>query len=325
MKTLDVGIVNYNGGAELLACVRSLSLQKDVSVRTFVFDNASADDSLKILVAAGIPCEIIRSKKNLGYAGACNGLMRAMNADVQVLCNMDLEFPPDFARELFLCLERNPDAAAVESLVMERSGRVNATGVLFAKDLFAENEGSGLDLKDVDLRERKVFGCYGAVMAFRREAALKVGPMDETFFLFFEESEWFFRFRLCGFKTVFCPQAKVYHERSMTTVRYSPKKLYYSERNRLRSAIRLLPASGILALPFYAVRRYLKMAKGVPGRSGDGKKLSKLSICLALFRAWSEAILYLPKELLIRKDYRSRFGNVSKKMREILAEFPLKK
>lgn len=324
-KQIDVGIINYNGGGELVRCVKSLASQKDVSVRVFVFDNASTDDSLETLSKSGLLCEVVRSPKNLGYAGACNALLRTMDSPIEVLCNMDLDFAEDWAERLFDCFERHADAAAVASLVMERGGKVNAVGVLFGGDLFAENEGSGMDARDVDIREKEVFGCYGAVMAFRRECALRVGPLDESFFLFFEESEWFFRFRLCGFKTIFSPEAKVYHERSLTTVRHSPRKLFYSERNRLRSAVRLLPAAEIFKLPFRGFCRYVRMSKGVPGRSGDGKKLSKVSICFALGKAWAEALLLLPKDLRIRKDYRKRYGDVSRKMREILGRFALRR
>ncbi|MBP5246415.1 MAG: glycosyltransferase family 2 protein [Fibrobacter sp.] len=321
---MDVGIINYNGGEELLRCVKSLTAQT-LPVRVFVFDNASSDNSLELLQKSGEPCEIIRSDKNLGYAGACNGLRKNMTSDIQVLCNMDLDFERDWAKNLLHCFDRHPDAASVASLVMERSGVVNAIGVLFGEDLFAENEGSGKNAKDVDIREKEVFGCYGAVMAFRKECAEKVGELDESFFLFFEESEWYFRFNLCGFKTIFCPSAQVFHERSLTTVRYSPRKLYYSERNRLRSAVRLLPWKRILQLPIIAFKRYLNMAKGgVPKQSSDGKKLSKISICNALMKAWIEAFLAIPKEWKIRKSYEARYKNVPRKTLEILERYPLK-
>jgi GT2 family glycosyltransferase len=323
MNPMEVGIINYNGGEELLRCVKSLTAQS-VPVRVFVYDNASADNSIELLRQSGEPCEIICSPKNRGYAGACNGLRQKMTSDIQVLCNMDLDFDKDWAENLLACFDRHPDAASVASLVMERSGVVNAVGVLFDKDLFAENEASGKNAKEADIREKDVFGCYGAVMAFRKECADKVGELDESFFLFFEESEWYFRFNLCGYKTVFCPNAKVYHERSLTTVRYSPRKLYFSERNRLRSAIRLLPVSSLVRLPVVAFKRYLRMAKGgVPKQSSDGKKLSKVSICNALLKAWIEAVLSIPKEWGIRMEYEERYGNVKRKTLEILERYPL--
>ena len=320
---IDVGIINYNGGLELSECVGSL-LAQSVPVRVLVFDNASTDDSIAQLRKKNLDCKIIESSKNLGYAGACNGLLENMDSDIQVLCNMDLEFDPTWAENLLHCFERHPEAGSVASLVMEKSGVVNAVGVRFGADLFAKNEASGLDISEADVREKEVFGCYGAVMSFRKSAAVAAGKMDASFFLFFEETEWYFRHNLAGFKTVFCPEAKVYHERSMTTVRYSPRKLFYSERNRLRTAVRLLPLADVLKLPLQGFVRYLNMAKGgVPGQSGDGKKLSKVSICVALAKAWLQALVMLPDELVIRKKYRRKFGNVGAKVREILDAYPI--
>jgi GT2 family glycosyltransferase len=320
---IDVGIINYNGGLELSECVGSL-LAQSVPVRVLVFDNASTDDSIAQLRKKNLDCKIIESSKNLGYAGACNGLLENMDSDIQVLCNMDLEFDPTWAENLLRCFERHPEAGSVASLVMEKSGVVNAVGVRFGADLFAKNEASGLDISEADVREKEVFGCYGAVMSFRKSAAVAAGKMDASFFLFFEETEWYFRHNLAGFKTVFCPEAKVYHERSMTTVRYSPRKLFYSERNRLRTAVRLLPLADVLKLPLQGFVRYLNMAKGgVPGQSGDGKKLSKVSICVALAKAWLQALAMLPDELVIRKKYRKKFGNVGAKVREILDAYPI--
>ena len=320
---IDVGIINYNGGSELSECVKSLLAQTE-SVRVLVYDNASTDNSIQLLKEQGLDCKVIESPENLGYAGACNGLLENMDADIQVLCNMDLEFDPTWAENLLKCFERHPEAGSIASLVMEKSGVVNAVGVQFGPDLFAKNEASGLNIADADVREKEVFGCYGAVMSFRKTAAEAAGQMDASFFLFFEETEWYFRHNLAGYKTIFCPEAKVYHERSMTTVRYSPRKLFYSERNRLRTAVRLLPAGDVLKLPVRGFVRYLNMAKGgVPGQSGDGKKLSKIAICGALAKAWLQALAMLPEELVLRKKYHKKFGAVGPKVREILKTYPI--
>lgn len=320
---IDVGIINYNGGSELLGCVRSLKFQT-VPLRVFVFDNASTDNSIQVLKDSGMDCVVIESQKNLGYAGACNGLLDNMESEIQVLCNMDLEFSPDWAKNLLDCFERHPEVGSVASLVMEKSGVVNAVGVLFGADLFAKNEASGLNISEADIREKEVFGCYGAVMSFRKAAARAAGEMDASFFLFFEETEWYFRHNLAGYKTIFCPEAKVFHERSMTTVRYSPRKLFYSERNRLRTAIRLLSLGSILKLPILGCLRYLNMARGgVPGTSGDGKRLSKVSICWALGKAWLQALGMLPAELVKRIKYRKKFGDVNKKVADILKQYSI--
>ena len=118
---IDVGIINYNGGSELSECVRSLLAQTE-KVRVLVYDNASADNSIQLLKEQGLDCKVIENSENLGYAGACNGLLENMDADIQVLCNMDLEFDPTWAENLLKCFDRHPEAGSIASLVMEKSG-----------------------------------------------------------------------------------------------------------------------------------------------------------------------------------------------------------
>jgi len=237
---------------------------------------------------------------------------------------MDLEFDQSWAQNLLAAFNRYPETGSVASLVIEKSGVVNAIGVLFEKDLFAENESSGKNISDLNIQEKEVFGCYGAVMAFRKECVKKVGLLDASFFLFFEESEWYFRHNLAGYKTIFCPEAKVYHERSLTTVRYSPLKLYYSERNRLRTAIRLLPFTEIIKLPIYGFLRYLRMVKkGVPQKTGDGKSLSKKAVIVALLKAWLQALVLIPKEWKVRKKYQKQYGSVSSKIKKLISKYSL--
>ena len=51
----------------------------------------------------------------------------------------------------------------------------------------------------------------GACMLVRREAVEQVGPLDESFFLFSEETDWCQRFREAGWKVLFYPGAECVH------------------------------------------------------------------------------------------------------------------
>ena len=53
----------------------------------------------------------------------------------------------------------------------------------------------------------------GACMLVRREAIDAVGPLDEDFFLFSEETDWCYRFREAGWQVVFFPGAECVHVR----------------------------------------------------------------------------------------------------------------
>jgi N-acetylglucosaminyl-diphospho-decaprenol L-rhamnosyltransferase len=51
----------------------------------------------------------------------------------------------------------------------------------------------------------------GACMLVRREAVEQVGPLDEAFFLFSEETDWAYRFREAGWTVLFFPGAECVH------------------------------------------------------------------------------------------------------------------
>ena len=51
----------------------------------------------------------------------------------------------------------------------------------------------------------------GALLAFRREAAAKVGPWDERYFLYFEETDWLSRASRAGMRVALVPAARVEH------------------------------------------------------------------------------------------------------------------
>ena len=322
---IDFGIVNFNGGLSLTECVKSMCSMQGVTPHVFVCDNGSKDGSIEQLRKAGFDCRIEETGKNLGYAGACNKLLARMKSPVQVLCNMDLTFDTGWGLRTLEAFARHPGAGSIASLVLETGGKVNATGIRFDKDMSAENENSGEALDTLgELQEKEIFGCYGAVMTFRREAAEKAGPMDASFFLFFEETEWYLRHNLCGLKTILAPAAIVRHERSKTTVRYSPMKLYYAERNRIRSAIRYLPLPRLFALPFASFRRYLRMAKGgIPSKDASGRKHSKIQLAFTLLKAWFAAIQYIPEELRNTAALKRKFGGAYRNhVRQILDAYP---
>jgi GT2 family glycosyltransferase len=67
--------------------------------------------------------------------------------------------------------------------------------------------GGGFDHESV--RDAEVL--MGAVWLVRREAVEDVGPADEAFFLFSEETDWAYRFRAAGWHLLFFPGAGATH------------------------------------------------------------------------------------------------------------------
>lgn len=311
--SIDFGIVNYNGGEAVGRCVASILEQRGGRPgRVIVFDNGSSDGSGRAVARAYPEAEVILSESNLGYAGALNRLVERMEAPVVVLCNMDLAFDPGWAEAVRAALGREPEADAVATLVLEDTEPpvVNSLGVRFYADLHAQNVGSGEPYRPavVERGLERAFGSYGAVMCFRRKSLADL-EFDESYFLFFEETDFFLRFELLGRRTVFAREAVARHQRSLSTRRYSLLKLYYGERNRLTTVFKLLPAWYWPLSFVHTLRRYAVLAGGAAGGgdAGDPGERPALPprrrIVWTLLRAWGSAVARLPATLRKRRRF----------------------
>lgn len=326
------GIVNYNGGEHLHACVRSILAQRP-DVRVSVFDNASSDDSVARVESEFPRVTVIRSPANLGYAGALNRLLERMPEEVVVLCNMDLEFDPGWMGAMEAALGRQPDADGAASLVLEMTQPpvINSVGVRFFADLHAQNAGSGLSWSSERAAQEaeRAFGAYGAVMCFRRPALEDIA-FDDDYFLFFEETDFFLRFHLLGHRTVFVPDAVVRHQRSLSTRRFSTLKLYYGERNRLTTVFKLLPV-WYWPVAFAATLRRLhvlsrRIGTETAGAAGPGTQAplpARATIIATLLRAWRDAVLRLPSTWDKRRAFLRRSGGGARAALRLVRRYSL--
>ncbi len=319
---IDFGVVNFNGGPALVRCVRSILSQEGPACRVWVLDNGSTDGS-----PAALEREIedprdrvtvIRAGENLGYAGALNRLLGELETPVVVLSNMDVEYEPGWAAAVARRMdETSADAVATVVLEATEPAVVNSLGVRFWGDLHAQNVGSGEVYRPgTVVRDREqAFGSYGAVMCVRRDAAEAVG-FDASYFLFFEETDFFLRFHLLGHEIAFAADAIARHQRSLSTRRYSLLKLYYGERNRLTTVFKLLPVSYWPVAFVHTLRRLVRLARAqgaetnpergsrdAPAREPPPRLPPTWEIVRTLIRAWGAAVIRLPRTLRFRRAF----------------------
>jgi len=57
----------------------------------------------------------------------------------------------------------------------------------------------------------EVDSCIGACMMVREEAMEAVGLLDESFFFFFEETDWAYRMKQAGWKVYMVPSVRIFH------------------------------------------------------------------------------------------------------------------
>jgi O-antigen biosynthesis protein len=79
----------------------------------------------------------------------------------------------------------------------------------------------------------EVFAGCGASLLIRRAVIKEIGFLDESFFMYYEDTDLCWRARLRGWSVLYSPGARIRHIHCGTTTEWSPFFQYLTERNRL--------------------------------------------------------------------------------------------
>jgi GT2 family glycosyltransferase len=226
----DVVIVNYNAGHLLTECIVS-AFCAGIS-KIVVVDNASIDDSLKILQAHfqdTSRLQIIRNSSNLGFATACNIGARQCVASNILFLNPDSTLAPDALTHMLRVLHSSEQIGMVGGFLCNPDGSEQAGGrrvfptprrafmrafglsrlSKFAPALFSDFL---MHQEPVPEQPIAVEAISGACMLVKRSAIESVGLWDEAYFLHCEDLDWCMRFKHKGWLVMFVPNARILHK-----------------------------------------------------------------------------------------------------------------
>jgi GT2 family glycosyltransferase len=226
-------VVNFDGGEEVGACLASLLTESAPTRELIVVDNASRDESPRLVeafVEGRSDARLLRSEANLGYAGGVDLALPHCRGRYVAVLNMDLVAEPGWLGPLVDHLDRHEEVAAVNPLVALRGGRrinaagqwIHVTGLGFNRDLGRPRDAVG----DAPF---PVAGLNGAAFLIRRSLLEAVGGMDTGGFLYHEDVNLSWLLRLMGFELACVPRAAVRHDYFLSM---HAEKLYLLERNR---------------------------------------------------------------------------------------------
>lgn len=233
-------ILNWNGKEDTLECLSSLQKVEYPSLRMYVVDNGSKDESLKVLRRSFPPSgrlTYIGLNENRGYAGGNNiGLERALKdgADYVLILNNDTLVEPDFLDILVRIARENPDAGVLGPKVLCYPDKhlLYSGGEHYSLWFNRRTVNIGEADRKGERGPKKVDYAVGCAMFVTRPFVERVGMLDETFFAYFEEVDWCFRGRRAGFDILYVPEAVVYHKGGVSTGgTFSPIASYYRTRN----------------------------------------------------------------------------------------------
>ncbi|MBO9556928.1 glycosyltransferase family 2 protein, partial [Cellulomonas sp.] len=209
----------WNAAHRLGACLDSLAAQTAAPrLEVLVVDNASVDGTAGLL-AARDDVRVLRTPRNLGFAGGLAAAVEATTTPYLVLLNDDARYAPDAVEQLLAAVEA-PDATRVGGVTAkvllsraDEAGRrlVNSTGNVVDR----WGAGQDRDWLAVDGTERggaDVFGVNGGACLLRRAAVLDAGGVDADLFLYYEDTDLSWRMRARGWTVRYAPTAVAEHD-----------------------------------------------------------------------------------------------------------------
>lgn len=229
---LAIILLNYRTPALVGSCIESLvSELAGPNRRLVVVDNASDDDSVASIRASLAQhrledrSEVVVAERNGGFSYGHNRGIEAISADFYLLLNSDTLVRPGAMTELIRAAENDPAAGLIaprlewpdatpqescfryaspvsEFLAAARTGPLDSLGHRFSVALPVPQAG----LADVE------WVSFAAVL-IRRDVLEQVGPLDEGYFMYFEDMDYCRRARSAGWRIRYVPEAHVAHLR----------------------------------------------------------------------------------------------------------------
>ncbi|HET9730811.1 MAG TPA: glycosyltransferase family 2 protein [Acidimicrobiia bacterium] len=260
-------VINYEAGALLVDCVRSLFDDTSAgSVELVVVDNGSNDGSIEKARAEFPMLHVITSPGNVGYARAANLGIAATRAPIVAVCNSDLVAVHGVADALVGRLERDARTGACGPRIRNPDGSDYPSARRLPSIPIAVGHGLlGLwwrrnpftaryrELDADPARARTVDWVSGAAIWLRRDALDEIGGWDERYFMYVEDLDLCWRLRRKRWDIVYEPAGIVMHVQGVSTSRRPYRMLLEHHRSAWRFARRRFTGVRMVLLPFAAL------------------------------------------------------------------------
>ncbi|MBP3844929.1 MAG: glycosyltransferase family 2 protein [Prevotella sp.] len=241
---LSIITINYNGLKDTCELIDTLPLN-DSTLEVIVVDNGSTHDEATDIELRYPQVTVIRSNRNLGFAGGNNLGIKAAHGKYLFFLNNDtiirgqkLEVG---SKSLFQPLINRLDSSEKIGMVCPKirfsweNHPIQYAGYTPLSKITLRNHSVGYGEEDkgqYDTAHSTPYA-HGAAMMVKREVIEKAGIMPEYYFLYYEELDWSEMIRRAGYEIWYEPACTVYHKESQATGQHSPLKTYYITRNRL--------------------------------------------------------------------------------------------
>ncbi len=290
MVRIFASVINYNNPKDTLECLKSLEKikKKDIELDVCIVDNSSAKPfELDSSYFRTFSSSLIRNTENLGFSGGHNvAIRKAMdsNADYLLILNNDTRSEQNLLVKLLECIQQADDIGITVPKIYFENGyeyhknrykNIELGKILWYAGGFMDWEnviGMNRGVDEVDTGQYDDYFetelATGCCMLIKKEVFKKIGPLDERYFLYYEDTDFSMRTKKAGYKIIFQPESILWHKNAGSSGGSgSELQDYFISRNRLIFGMSYAPLTAKFALfreslkLFYSGRKWQK--KGV--------------------------------------------------------------
>lgn len=242
LPLVSVVTVNYNQTKVTAEFLVSMSKITYSNIEIFVVDNASPIDDSDSLKAEFPYIHLIKSDKNLGFAGGNNLALPHCKGKYVLFINNDTEVEKGFLEPLVKVLENDLSIGMVSPKIQYFHTKNTLQFAGFTRFNMLTIRNFAIGFGEIDNGQFDVTcetgSIFGAAMLVPIKVIEKVGMMAEIFFLYYEEHDWAAHIEKAGYKIYYQGKSLVLHKESISTVKDSPFQIYYLNRGRILFARR---------------------------------------------------------------------------------------
>lgn len=234
---LSVIIVNYNVCVLLRQALNTIIRAcTGIEYEIYVVDNASTDNSVKMVTNEFPDVKLIANIKNMGFSRANNQALALAKGEYVLLINPDTITKKDTLYKTIEFMDKHPMAGGASVRMINPMGdflpeskrgldtqwsvffKLTGLSKMFSKSrLLDRNHRFWSD----EFETAEVDVLSATFMMLRRSVVLRTGFFDERFFIYGEDIDLSYRIRRAGFKNYYFPKTYIIHFKGQSMRKYS--------------------------------------------------------------------------------------------------------
>ena len=233
---VSICIVTWNACAVLRECLNSIyNTSKNISLEVIVVDNASSDDTTKMIENEYPQATLIQNEVNRGFAKANNQAIEICHGKYILILNPDVLINKSFLIELISFIQNHSGVGVVGCKLVNINGNIEKSyyyefptplsefkwGFLLHR-LFKKPNVSDYPNKDVI----EVAWIIGACMFFKAETLRDLGGFSEKYNIYTEDADLCFRLKSHDLKVYYLKSVEIIHYHGASSAKQ--KKHYFA-------------------------------------------------------------------------------------------------